>query len=93
MANINKYINKKLIENNGKGILISNEDKAYIVPSLYYLIWEECDGKKNINQIAEKLSLEINEKLGLKLSNEYIEKIVAKILKDLANNDLVSFNA
>ena len=76
-----------------KGILISNEDKAYVVPSLYYLIWKEFDGKKNINQITEKLNLEINEKLGLKLSNGYIEKIVAKILKDLANNDLISFNA
>ena len=93
MTNINKYINKKLIENNRKGILISNENNTYIIPSLYYLVWEECDGKKDISQIAEKLSLEINEKLGLKLSNGYIEKIVAKILKDLAKNNLVSFNA
>ncbi|MFH7859638.1 MAG: hypothetical protein QXR03_01400 [Candidatus Aenigmatarchaeota archaeon] len=92
MSNNNKYINKKLIENNGKGIPILNEDKTYIIPSLYYLIWEECDGKKDINQIAEKLSLEINEKLGLKLSNGYVEKIIAKILKDLAENKLISFN-
>jgi hypothetical protein len=93
MANINKYVNKKLLENNGKGILISNENRTYVLPSLYYLIWEECDGKKNINQIVEKLSLEINEKLGLKLNNGYLEKIVTEILKDLAKNDLISLNA
>ncbi|MEM1574551.1 MAG: hypothetical protein QW755_00490 [Nitrososphaerota archaeon] len=92
MTNINKYVNKKLIENNGKGIPISSENKTYIIPSLYYLIWEECDGKKSINQIIEKLSLEINEKLGLKISNGYVEKIVTKILEDLAKNDLISFN-
>ncbi|MEM2082928.1 MAG: PqqD family peptide modification chaperone [Nitrososphaerota archaeon] len=92
MANINKYVNKKLIEGNGKGIPISNENKTYIIPSLYYLIWEECDGKKDINQIVEKLSLEINEKIGLKLSNGYVEKIVAKILEDLAKNDLILLN-
>ncbi|MEM2986733.1 MAG: PqqD family peptide modification chaperone [Nitrososphaerota archaeon] len=92
MSNDNKYVNKKLIESNGKGILISNEDKTYIIPSLYYLIWEECDGKKDVNQIAEKLSLEINEKIGLKLSNGYVEKIVAKILEDLAKNDLILLN-
>lgn len=92
MSSNNKYINKKLMENGEKGIPILNENKIYVIPSLYYLVWEECDGKKNINKIAEKLSLEINEKLGLKLSNGYVEKIVAKILEDLAKNELISFN-
>jgi Coenzyme PQQ synthesis protein D (PqqD) len=56
-------------------------NRAHCLNETAALVWQSCDGRKNISQIAQALSVKVNAKLD--------EKIVWFALNQLSRNDLL----